>query len=111
MNRLADAFIALPGGVGTLEELMEVIFIFAQLTLQMITWLKLGIHRKPIGICNTDQFYSPLLAQLNVCYDMGFIKESPSESVIVDTDVERLVDRVVSTIPKAGVAKWDLEDS
>ena len=63
MAELADGFIALPGGYGTLEELFEV-----------VTWAQLGFHQKPIGLLNTDAFYSPLLAYLDRLLEEGFIK-------------------------------------
>lgn len=63
MNNLADAVIALPGGCGTLEELLEV-----------ITWRQLAIITKPIVLLNTNGFYDPLVQMLNRCVDEGFMK-------------------------------------
>ncbi|KAG2686694.1 hypothetical protein I3843_09G019000 [Carya illinoinensis] len=62
MARQADAFIALPGGYGTMEELLEV-----------ITWAQLGIHRKPVGLLNVDGFYNSLLSFIDKAVDEGFI--------------------------------------
>jgi len=62
MARLADAFIALPGGYGTLEELMEI-----------ITWSQLGIHAKPIGLLNVNGYYDPLLALFDKAVEEGFL--------------------------------------
>ncbi|XP_078448322.1 cytokinin riboside 5'-monophosphate phosphoribohydrolase LOG7-like isoform X2 [Wolffia australiana] len=62
MARQADAFIALPGGYGTLEELLEV-----------ITWAQLGIHDKPVGLLNVDGYYNSLLSFIDKAVDEGFI--------------------------------------
>ncbi|KAL8510592.1 hypothetical protein ACS0TY_017424 [Phlomoides rotata] len=63
MSRHSDCFIALPGGYGTLEELLEV-----------ITWAQLGIHDKPVGLLNVDAFYNYLLTFIDKAVDDGFIK-------------------------------------
>ncbi|KAK6121523.1 hypothetical protein DH2020_044729 [Rehmannia glutinosa] len=63
MARHADCFVALPGGYGTLEELLEV-----------ITWAQLGIHDKPVGLLNVDGFYNHLLSFIDKAVDDGFIK-------------------------------------
>jgi uncharacterized protein (TIGR00730 family) len=62
MAELADAFVALPGGIGTLEELVE-----------MLTWAQLGLHAKPIGIVNVDGYYDNLLAFLQHAVGEGFL--------------------------------------
>jgi len=62
MNELADAFIGLPGGYGTFEELFET-----------ITWAQLGIHQKPIGLLNTLRYFNPLLQMVQNALDEGFI--------------------------------------
>ncbi|TKY61934.1 Cytokinin riboside 5'-monophosphate phosphoribohydrolase LOG7 [Spatholobus suberectus] len=71
MARQADAFIALPGGYGTLEELLEV-----------ITWAQLGIHSKPVGLLNVDGFYNSLLSFIDKAVDEGFI--SPTARRIIE---------------------------
>ncbi|XP_066366792.1 probable cytokinin riboside 5'-monophosphate phosphoribohydrolase LOGL5 [Miscanthus floridulus] len=72
MARHSDAFIALPGGYGTLEELLEV-----------IAWAQLGIHSKPVGLLNVDGYYDPLLAFVDKAVHEGFV--TPAErSIIVD---------------------------
>ncbi|HTM20480.1 MAG TPA: TIGR00730 family Rossman fold protein [Kofleriaceae bacterium] len=63
MAELADGFIALPGGLGTLEELFEV-----------LTWAQLGIHAKPVGLLDADDYYAPLLHFLDHARDHGFIR-------------------------------------
>lgn len=80
MGELSEAFLALPGGYGTLEELFEV-----------ITWSQLGLHRKPIGLLNTADFFSPLLEFLDRGIGEGFIRERERSHLIVDTDPERLL--------------------
>ena len=63
MEELSDAFVALPGGFGTYEELLEI-----------LTWAQLGLHRKPIGLLNMQGFYDPLLAQVENGIREGFIR-------------------------------------
>lgn len=71
MARHADAFIALPGGYGTLEELLEV-----------ITWAQLGIHDKPVGLLNVDGYYNSLLSFIDKAVDEGFIKPNARHIII-----------------------------
>jgi uncharacterized protein (TIGR00730 family) len=76
----ADAFISLPGGVGTLEELFEV-----------WTWLQLGFHRKPVGLLNVDGYYDPLLAMMNHTVDQGFMREENNAQLLADTTLDGLL--------------------
>ncbi|GLT73166.1 hypothetical protein SLA2020_450420 [Shorea laevis] len=71
MARQADAFIALPGGYGTLEELLEV-----------ITWAQLGIHDKPVGLLNVDGFYNSLLSFIDKAVDEGFIAPAARHIIV-----------------------------
>ncbi|VAH62668.1 unnamed protein product [Triticum turgidum subsp. durum] len=71
MARQADAFIALPGGYGTMEELLE-----------MITWSQLGIHDKPVGLLNVDGYYDPLLALFDKGAAEGFIKADCRQIIV-----------------------------
>ncbi|KAL8517644.1 hypothetical protein ACS0TY_015761 [Phlomoides rotata] len=80
MARQADAFIALPGGYGTLEELLEV-----------ITWAQLGIHRKPVGLLNVDGFYNSLLSFLDKAVDEGFISPIARRIVVSAPTAKQLV--------------------
>lgn len=80
MNELSDGVIALPGGLGTLEELFE-----------MLTWAQLGLHRKPIALLNTNGFYDELLSLLQNMVDKGFLKPINKEMLLVSDDVERLI--------------------
>ena len=79
MYQLADAFIVLPGGVGTMEEAFEV-----------WTWLQLGIHKKPIALLNVNSFYDSLLHFIEVMYQEDFIKVSHKKLLCVGTDIEKL---------------------
>ncbi|KAG5246473.1 cytokinin riboside 5'-monophosphate phosphoribohydrolase LOG [Salix suchowensis] len=71
MARQADAFIALPGGYGTLEELLEV-----------ITWAQLGIHDKPVGLLNVDGYYNSLLSFIDKAVDEGFITPAARHIIV-----------------------------
>jgi len=88
MADLADAFIALPGGFGTLEEFCEV-----------VTWAQLGLHRKPCGLLNVNGFYDPLLAQFNLAVQHGFIREQHRALIHVDSSPEALLRRLRTAHP------------
>lgn len=82
MAREADAFIALPGGYGTMEEVLE-----------MITWSQLGIHKKPVGLLNVDGYYNSLLALFDNGVEEGFIKPGARHIVLsASTAKELLID-------------------
>jgi uncharacterized protein (TIGR00730 family) len=83
MAELADAFIALPGGYGTLEELLEV-----------ITWAQLGFHQKPIGLLNVEGFFDPLLALFDHGLNEGFLRSQDRTRVLDDTDPLTLLRRL-----------------
>jgi uncharacterized protein (TIGR00730 family) len=83
MAELADAFVALPGGIGTLEELFEV-----------WTWQHLGYHAKPVGLLNVAGYYDALLAFMRQVRDGGFIHAGQHDLLIVDDNTERLLDRL-----------------
>jgi hypothetical protein len=85
MADLSDAFVALPGGLGTLEELFEV-----------WTWGMLGLHSKPYGVLDVDGYYSPLIHFLDHARDEGFIRPAQRAVLAVETDATRLLDRLVS---------------
>ncbi|KAL6514304.1 Cytokinin riboside 5'-monophosphate phosphoribohydrolase log7 [Orobanche hederae] len=80
MARQADAFIALPGGYGTLEELLEV-----------ITWAQLGIHRKPVGLLNVEGYYDCLLSFLDKAVDEGFISQTARTIIVSAPTPKQLV--------------------
>jgi uncharacterized protein (TIGR00730 family) len=83
MAQLSDAFLALPGGFGTWEELFEV-----------VTWTQLGLQRKACGLLNVEQYYDPLIAMVNSATAEGFVREPHRQILISDTDPERLLDRL-----------------
>ncbi|XP_048234861.1 cytokinin riboside 5'-monophosphate phosphoribohydrolase LOG1-like isoform X1 [Ricinus communis] len=83
MARRADAFIALPGGYGTLEELLEI-----------ITWSQLGIHDKPVGLLNIDGYYDALLGLFDKGVEEGFIKPCARNIVISAKNAEELIQKM-----------------
>jgi uncharacterized protein (TIGR00730 family) len=94
MADLSDAFIAMPGGVGTFEEFFEA-----------ITWTQLGLHRKACGLLNVDGFYTPLVAFIDQAVTEGFIRPVHRTAIVVDDDPARLLD-TLSTIDLPDVPKW-----
>ena len=94
MTDLADGFIALPGGYGTLDELFEA-----------LTWLQLGYHNKPVGILNVAGFFDRLLNFIDHAYDEQFLRPQHHASLCVDVDLSKLLDKMrVSEAPDT--AKW-----
>ncbi|KAI3873462.1 hypothetical protein MKW98_008114 [Papaver atlanticum] len=89
MARQADAFIALPGGYGTLEELLEV-----------TTWAQLGIHRKPVGLLNVDGFYNWLLSFLDKAVVEGFISPSARRIIVSASTAKKLVEELEEFVPE-----------
>ena len=85
MNELSDAFIARPGGFGTLDEFFEI-----------LTWSQLGIHGKPSGLLNVSGYYDSLLAMLDHAVAEQFLRSAHRALVIADTDADSLVQRLVS---------------
>jgi uncharacterized protein (TIGR00730 family) len=83
MADLADAFVALPGGAGTLEELFEV-----------WTWAQLGLHNKPIGLLDVDGYYSRLWPMLDHMVAEGFLRPEYRDSLQLDADPQRLLDEL-----------------
>jgi len=94
MAELSDAFIAMPGGVGTFEEFFEA-----------VTWTQLGLHRKPCALLNVDEFYAPLALFIDQAVSQGFIKPVHRASIVVDSDPVRLLD-TLSSIDLPDVPKW-----
>ncbi|QDU23091.1 LOG family protein [Urbifossiella limnaea] len=92
----ADAFVALPGGFGTLDELFEI-----------LTWAQLRIHAKPVALLNVAGFFTPLLAWLDQVVAAGLLKPKHRELVIVADTVPELLDRLAAFTPPAAVRKWD----
>jgi uncharacterized protein (TIGR00730 family) len=90
MATRADAFIALPGGIGTLEELYEV-----------WSWQQLGYHDKPVGLLNVDGYYDALLSFMRVTSLRGFVSEAQAAALMVDDDAERLLARLREAATRA----------
>jgi uncharacterized protein (TIGR00730 family) len=90
MATRADAFVALPGGIGTLEELYEV-----------WSWQQLGYHDKPVGLLNVDGYYDALLAFMRVTYARGFISDAQAGALLVDDDAARLLARLREAATRA----------
>jgi uncharacterized protein (TIGR00730 family) len=95
MTELADGFVALPGGFGTFEELLEA-----------ITWAQLGLHRKPIALLDVEGFYASLLALLDRATADGFVRPVYRGLVLDDVDAGRLLDRMAASPPPAGLFSW-----
>ncbi|GER27753.1 cytokinin riboside 5'-monophosphatephosphoribohydrolase LOG [Striga asiatica] len=102
MARQADAFIALPGGYGTLEELLEV-----------ITWAQLGIHEKPVGLLNVDGYYNSLLSFIDKAVDEGFIRPSARHIILSAPTAHELMNKLEDYVPEQDEAalklSWEME--
>jgi len=89
MYELADGFVALPGGIGTLEELFEV-----------YTWRQLKIHDKPIGILNINGYYDHLIAHINHMVSEGFLQKKHTELIFVRNEPRELLNEMLKVIPE-----------
>jgi uncharacterized protein (TIGR00730 family) len=85
MASLADGFLVLSGGIGTLEELFEV-----------FTWRQLDLHQKPIGILNTNGYYNFLISFLENAVTQGFLHESALAYVLIETDAQTLLQKMLA---------------
>ncbi|GAB4137512.1 MAG: TIGR00730 family Rossman fold protein [Bacteroidia bacterium] len=83
MEQMADAVIALPGGFGTMDELFE-----------MLTWAQLGLHEKPIGLLNTNGFYSAFMSHLDMMVREGFLNEINRELLVSASTPALLIDQI-----------------
>jgi uncharacterized protein (TIGR00730 family) len=83
MAELADAFVALPGGFGTLDELLE-----------QLTWSQLGLHASPIGLLDVEGYWRPLIALARHATEEGFVRESDLAAIAVADDATSLLDRL-----------------
>ncbi|AMV26670.1 LOG family protein YvdD [Gemmata sp. SH-PL17] len=90
-----DAFVALPGGYGTCDELFEI-----------LTWGQLGIHRKPVAILNTNGFFTPLLTWLDHVVTEGLLKPKHRALLLVADTVPELLTKLTSWIPAEPTTKW-----
>ncbi len=94
MAELSDGFMALPGGLGTIEELFEV-----------LTWSQLGFHKKPCSLLNIKQYYNSLLLFLDHAVEEQFIKPIHREMLLIEDDPSKLLDAMEEYNPPA-VDKW-----
>lgn len=93
MHERSQAFLTLPGGAGTLEELFEV-----------WTWAQLGYHQKPCAILNVGGFYDTLLAHIDAMIDQGFLRAEYRDTLLVESSIEPLFERMKSYV--APRTKW-----
>ena len=95
MNSLADSFIALPGGLGTFEE-----------TLEVLTWSQLGIHGKPVGVLNVEGYYDGLLRWLSHAVGEGFVRREHLGLLLFADAPGELLDRFAVWTPPPGPRAW-----
>ncbi len=99
MADLSDGFIALPGGLGTIEEFFEV-----------ITWAQLGIHAKPSGLLNVNQYYDRLMDFLDHTVNENFVELEHRSMILVEENPEKLLQKFETYHPpKIDKAKWVLQ--
>lgn len=96
MANRADAFVALPGGIGTLEELFEV-----------FTWQQLGFHSKPIGLLDVDGYYRPLLDFLDGAVQSGFLRAEHRQLLITANSPEDLLEQILAARPEVNDRWYD----
>ncbi|GGE37115.1 cytokinin riboside 5'-monophosphate phosphoribohydrolase [Pullulanibacillus camelliae] len=84
MGELAEGFVALPGGLGTFEELIEV-----------FSWSQIGIHKKPIGLLNINNYFSPFLHMIEASVEAGFAQADILELLIIEEDPETLIEKMM----------------
>ena len=94
MTQLSDAFIALPGGYGTLDELFEA-----------LTWQQLAYHLLPVGVLNVSGFFDHLVQFLDHARDQRLLRDAHRDSLLVDTDLAQLIARMQSFVPPNN-EKW-----
>jgi hypothetical protein len=95
MAGLADAFIALPGGFGTLEELFEI-----------LAWAQLGLHSNPVGLLNVRGYYDPLLAMIEQAEREGFLYSEHRHLLLDSPDAAQLLARLEAYRPPGGLERW-----
>jgi uncharacterized protein (TIGR00730 family) len=95
MAELADAFVVLPGGIGTLEEVVE-----------MLSWSQLALHRKPIGLVDVDGFWAPLTALLDHMTTTRFVATDHRRLLLSHEDPEALLDAMLAWEPPSVERRW-----
>jgi len=95
MAELSDGFISLPGGLGTWEE-----------TLEILTWLQLGIHDKPCGLLNVEGYFDPIIKLFAHGREEGFLRGEPESLLLVDTSPPKLIDRMEARESVNDTEQW-----
>jgi uncharacterized protein (TIGR00730 family) len=95
MASLSDAFIAMPGGLGTLDEIFEI-----------LSWNQLDLINKPAALYNVDGYYDHLLKFLNHTVEEKFVRSEHRANLLVDDDAERLMKKIMEFIPQKPPSKW-----
>jgi len=95
MAEMSDAFVALPGGFGTFDELFEI-----------LTWSQIGLHTNPIGILNTLEYFNPLLTLIEHARQEGFIYNEHIDLLINESDPQVLLTRMEVFEPPANLERW-----
>ena len=100
MHELADGYIALPGGLGTFDELFET-----------VTWAQTGAHEKPVGLLNVKNYYAPLLAAIDHAVKEGFVFQEHRDILFCDSDPNLLLDKMEHyEHPHDAVKRWMREE-
>ena len=100
MHELADGYIAMPGGLGTFDELFET-----------VTWAQKGAHEKPVGLLNVKDYYAPLLAAIDHAVQEGFIFKEHRDVLFCEADPNALIDKMERyEHPRAAVKRWMREE-
>ncbi|MEW6568998.1 MAG: TIGR00730 family Rossman fold protein [Chloroflexota bacterium] len=95
MAEMGDAFVALPGGFGTLEELFE-----------MLTWAQIGLHQQPVGLLNAQRYFDPLLTMIEQARAEGFIYDEHRALLLCEEQPAVLLDRMAEYLPPPGLGRW-----
>ena len=99
LAELADAFVALPGGFGTLEELFEI-----------LTWAQIGLHQKPVGLLNIRQYFNPLITMIDKASAEGFIYSEHKALFSSAEDPQTLLDALINHDHPDGLERWLTRD-
>ncbi len=95
MAEMGEAFVALPGGFGTFEELFEI-----------LTWAQIGMHRRPVGLLNALNYFDPLLGLVDHARREGFIYAEHRALLVSESDPDALLDRLETFVLPDGLSRW-----